>query len=426
MTLAPARLHRRLGPLGGATLSITISNLAARSLGLLVSFAAAAILEPARLGEFALLTVTAAFLGSVGVLGFGPLATRAIASADSIESAKAVATFVLSLCSGLLTVLGLGLCLLASPSIGVVSLPAAHTRGALITLAIWGFVVGINPLLVAIAAGHQAFSVCSVANVARAAVVGGGTTIGCIVGRSALDAAIGAAAAESLVALAVSARLWRSGWLSVGSGPMVVNRPHLVRQAVVSGAASLAIQFSMWAGQVVLSRSDDGLVANGAFLLASRLVLAVTLIPNALAMTGLPMLSDQKQPAVMRQRARQRIISYSFASAIPMAALMAVTAIVVLPAINVEYLAYRSTVTVMAVVGVAMSANNVLGSVAVAERRMRAWILSDWLLAATLLVVALVSVPVIGAAGLALSYLGAYAASVVLLMLDRRVDYRIV
>ena len=423
MTPSLAAASRYARTLGGGTASITISNLLARFFGLIVSFVAAALLQPERLGEFALLTISAAFLGAVGVLGFGPLASRAIAHAPVDDSAVAIATFVFRTCLGLLLALAACVFLTADPSLGITTLPGAGSRGAVAVVAIWGIGVGLNPLLMAIAAGHKAFGTCSVANLSRAVAVGLGTTIGCLGSGTALGAAIGAAAGELVLAVALAVYTWRRGWLALsGRQQAPPDRGRFLRQAGVAGAASLMIQFSMWAGQMLLSRTPDGLVASGAFLLATRLVLLVTLVPNALATTALPILADHQLSDEIRQGMRRRILRFTILTAVPTAVLVALLGVIVLPTISDEYLAYRSTVTLVAAVGALMALNNVLGSIAVAERRIGGWILSDWVLAAILLGVGALTVRSWGAPGLAIAYFVAYAASVAVLRFDRRVE----
>ena len=71
---------------------------------------------------------------------------------------------------------------------------------------------------------------------------------------------------------------------------------------------------------------------------------------------------------------------------------------------------------VLAIAAVPCVANDVLSSAALSEGRVRAWLLSDVALAATLAGLAVALVPAHGATGLAWAYLAAYTVSAAVLL----------
>jgi O-antigen/teichoic acid export membrane protein len=408
-------------------MAVSSSNLLSRGIGLASSLGAAAVLAPSELGGFAFLLMTASLLGALGTLGFGPLLTNAIAEADDARAARAIGTSGFEACLVLLALCAGVYMAALLPDFGFLSLPE-NTSAAIVTVALWGLCTGVNPILSAIMAGHREFGLITKLNLFRACTLAIGTYTGAAVGGSAVWAAAGACIGEGTSAFLAWGLSRRAGWIRTPALPgWKYDRRGMASTAVGAGLAALVIQAAMWVGQLMLLRTPDGSAHNGGFLLATRLALIVTLVPNALAMTSLPFLSDHRQSLASRQRQLGQVFLYGVAGAVPVALLLAVGGWYLTSLIGDEYLEFRPAILVMAFAGIAIAANNILGTFAVATHRLPSWILSDLLLAAVLVVGATLLVPHLKSTGLAWAYLAAYAASALVLLpslLDPRLASR--
>lgn len=380
--------------------------------------AQARLLGATELGVLALLTLSAGLLASVGACGMGPLLTGSVAASrrnGDVEGAGRTTYFALLVCGTALSISGV-LVVLVSIQSWFPWGDLTGSKGAnAVLVAAWSVAVGLNPILVSAVVGFGEFRASSCLVSARALLVGVGSILGAILGRTALGAGLGALCGEAVLLVSgicyltlrrqIRARhrgLWREG-------------RHLVRQSVLSGLAGIAIQLGMWVGQVLVSRSADGLVASGLFLLMARLVLMVTLVPNAVGTVALPNLAgaiglDGHDAAPRRYR------RLTLLTAVPVAAAVAVASDLLLPKLDERYGSFGFVIWAMCVAGVVMAVNNVQGNIALAAGAVRRWILSDWVLAASLLLLTVALVPKMGVDGLALSYLAAYTLSVLVLL----------
>ncbi len=405
----------RVGELGRATLLISASTAVARVIGLVAALAGAALLGPNELGGYAFMLASAGLIGSFGAMGFAPLTTRSIAAAGVGEDAGAVASFVIRASFGLLVLAAVAFGGMTDPTIGFLHIEGATTRTAITITGAWSLFMGINPILSAVLAGHRLFAVVGQLIAVRALLVGAGSILGAVIESSALGCALGATVGEGLAAL-LSLTVIRSRGHMVGTaaGGWAAGGRNLLRGAAAAGAASVLIQFAFWASQAILLGTDNGRADNGGFSLASRILLIVTFVPNAYAMASLPHLARLDTRVRVAQSRKVLLQSVAFAAAI--AAALGILGYAFIHRVDPGYAPYASTAALMAVVGVAISANNILGSMAVASQRLLAWIISDILLALGVMLGALLFVPGHGATGLALAHLLGYAVSAVWLV----------
>ncbi|AGL16326.1 lipopolysaccharide biosynthesis protein [Actinoplanes sp. N902-109] len=395
----------RLSGLARASGLTAVAGAAGRGAGLLAGLAGAAALGPAGYGAFAFLATSAVLVSACGVLGFGPLLTRAMAADPETRTAR-LAAAVLIVSTGL--TLGAGLVLVAGAWLtGVAVLHGTAAPAVLV----WALGTSGATILTAVFTGHRLFGAAALLTVARA-VLAGTAALGAAVGTGNPSlAALAAGGAEVLLALAGLGWLRRTG--RVAPVPVRLLRvvvAGLARPALAAGVASLAIQGALWLTQNLLLSGPGGLADNGAFALAGRLSLVVSMLPLALGGAAVPYLSRVAEPARGHALARQ-ITAWGLVLAVPVAALLAGLA----PAVNrwfgPGYAGYAPTTTLMAVTGVAVAANSVLGSVAVGLGTIRDWIVSDLLLAVVLAGAALMLVPRYGSQGAALAHLAGYGAS---------------
>jgi O-antigen/teichoic acid export membrane protein len=406
--------------LGRATLWVSVSNLGARGIGLVVALAAAYVVGPVELGVFAIMTVLSGLLAALGVLGFAPLCTRAVATAQEPAQARSVLNFVLTRSLLLQGVVLAGYAGLLGLSVSSVRVPGVGGLATYLVIPLWACLIGLNSVVVSAVTGHRAFRTLALINVTRSVLVGVLTMTACIVSTTAESAAAGAAFGELAALCFGLICLRRSGWLGrAGPSSQSAELRIMLKQAVLAGLASVALVGAMWWGQVLVSRSDDGLVGSGAFLLCSRLLLVVTLVPNALSAAALPMLSRQGRASLGRRNLEQRSLRLGLSAAVMTAVVLVAGIATLLPILSPEYSAFKVMFGVMGLVGIAVAANNILGSILLGAGQTRTWIASDWVLAVTLFLVALVAVRTHGATGLAMAHLAGYGASVLVMVAFR-------
>jgi O-antigen/teichoic acid export membrane protein len=405
----------------GGVGAVALGTFSARGIGFVTSFVAAAAIGASEFGQYALLLAVTTVIASAGGMGLATPLTRSVAAAQTQRDAAAVATGAIHAAARALTLLGVLVLLLCWPAWGLLHPPGAEGELAVVAVAVWVLGTGCNPLFVGTLVGRQRFAASAKLTAIRSVGVALGTVVGCSLAPSAAATAMGSALGELAIAGGAYVIGIRQGWLTKRGRTDLRASRQVMRVGLAAGAAGLAIQISMWVGQVLVSRSVDGLVATGLFLLATRLTLAVTFIPNALATVILPRLtSEQSSQRDPRELSRPYLVA-TLALACAAAALVGALSVVLAPRLHEEYAAYSSTLVLMAVLAVLIALNNFYGSVVVARGRTTLWVASDFALAAVLLTVALVFVPAYGAAGLAAANLVAFAVSIGVLIQGLRV-----
>jgi O-antigen/teichoic acid export membrane protein len=182
--------------------------------------------------------------------------------------------------------------------------------------------------------------------------------------------------------------------------------------------ASLAVQPAMWVGQIVLVRRTDGAVQTGYFAYGYRWYLFIMFFASAMAPIGLPMLTNLR--ATARGSTHARFLRIAVAVNL---------VVVILPGLAVVLLAHRltslagtgyapaaPTIVVLALTCIPSTINTVLSQAALSLDRVRAWVVSDVVLAGSLVVSAVALVPRLGSVGLADAYLIGMTATCAVLM----------
>lgn len=418
------RLRRRLiasdgsgsrSGLGRATLLIASGSGAARLAGFLGALVGASALGPAGYGSFAYFAATAALIAAISMLGFAPLATRHIAASETRNRAQEVATFS----TGVTVAIAIAMaCAYACCALLRVPLVPGSERGQVLVpcmIAAWAALQVLPPQLSAVANGFSDFRLSATLTAVRAVAVSAGTGFAAIVTERADLTLCAAVTAEALSVILCAGLVRNRRWIVWRPGRRVDRRAFLV-QSASAGVASLAISAAIWAAQFLLVHSSDGYAQNGAFAFANRLVLVVTFVPSAIAASSLPYLADHTI-ADDRVGARLRsVLRMTGISSVIAAAIAVAVAVTVVPIVLPEYGQFRWVIVLMLAAGVPISWNNVLGSVALAFHAIRAWVLSDLVLAAIMGLLAWLVVDHWHAEGVALAFLIAYGVSAVMLI----------
>jgi O-antigen/teichoic acid export membrane protein len=184
----------------------------------------------------------------------------------------------------------------------------------------------------------------------------------------------------------------------------------LARGAVPAGVASLSIQAAIWFTQSLLLLRADGLSENGAFGLASRLSLLVSFLPVALATASVSFIGQQTDAAQAHAMAK-RIIKVGICASLVAMALLGSMAAYLNDLFGTGYAEHASTTALMALAGLAVSTNALLGNTAVGMGRVREWVTSDIVLAIAMAVTASLLIPRYGPDGAAITHLLSYGIS---------------
>ncbi|WP_328425701.1 polysaccharide biosynthesis C-terminal domain-containing protein [Micromonospora sp. NBC_00389] len=384
---------------------------------MLAALAGAAVLGSEQYGLFAFLTLTVSLLNSFAVPGLAPLVNQAIAATGDLRRAGALTSVALSFVAVQLFICCTGFLLL----VDVAKVDWSGQGNELLqgfgsAVAVWWTVAtGFGIVISAVFAGHKRFATLAKLTFARAVLVGCTTvTVGAMYGSATLSAAAAGTAEMAMTAVGLVIVL-KARWLvPAGRHEAMALARSLVRRAVPAGAAALSINGAAWLLQSLLLSRADGLAENGGFALASRLSLVVSFLPGALANSSITYVAGPSDPLRTRSVVL-RVVKIGMAFAVA-AALSIVVAANYLPALlGPTYEQFSSVIVIMALTGVAVSANHVLGSVAVGLGRIRAWVISDGVLAAALCILALLLAPRYGANGAAIATGFAYAVSAALL-----------
>ncbi|MEU4423059.1 oligosaccharide flippase family protein [Actinoplanes sp. NPDC024001] len=402
-----ARLSTLVGKdsLGRASMLSALGSGAGRAAGLIAGLGAAAVLGSAEFGVFTYLTATAALISMLGVLGFGPLVTRAVAAGPDTLEVRQIAAAVLLVTTALLAVAGCAVAAVAS----VTPIGMLHGSG-LVAALLWALGLGTSTVVTAVLTGHRRFTVVTVLTVVRAVASGSAVYAASVTTADAAVAALAAGTAETLLAAVGVLVLIQRRYLATFPARLLCSRvTGLITPAVSAGIAGLAIYGVGWLVQITLLLRPDGLAENGAFGLACRLSLIGSFLPSTLAGAAVPYLGRQSPPAA-RALAR-RIVRFGLGTATLVSLTLAAASPMLNEAFGPSYAGYAATTALMACASLTVSANALLSSVAVGLGRLRHWIVSDLVLAAVMAAAALVLVPALGASGAAASHLISYAVS---------------
>jgi O-antigen/teichoic acid export membrane protein len=410
------------GGLGHASLVNATGMGVGRAIGLLSALAGALMLGTEQYGAFAYLATTATVISSLSVLGFAPLVTRGVAASRSKSQAATVTGTAIVIVCGLLITWTLAqgaVVTLADLGSTWPEFRIVEGVGSLV-VAIWAAATTIFAITSATIAGNQQFRLLTMLTVVRAVAVGGAACAVAAVNAVGAASALAAACADLIVALFSLILLRRAGDIRKPARAEIVGEAlKLSKGAIPAGAASLLIQAALWLTQSMLLLRPDGLSENGAFAIATRLCLIVTFLPSALATASVSYIARQDDGALAR-RLGWRIVGFGTAASLVGMLLAGGVGSYAMVTLSTDYADYTTTTTLMAVAGVAISANVLLGNVAVALGRIRAWVVSDVVLAASLMGIAFLLVPGFGANGAAVASIVSYAVSACVLLFSLR------
>ena len=207
--------------------------------------------------------------------------------------------------------------------------------------------------------------------------------------------------------------------------PFRISLPALRRlwhYALPAFVAFMVVFAALLYGQLLLSRQDVGYAEVGLFNVAYRWHLAIVFLPAAIAPAVLPMMTRllaQDDPHRARWVFRINLFASVLLAAFP-AAILALAAAPILELSGSFYGKHPEPLVVLALASIPSVANNVLSSAALSLGATRLWLVSDVALGACLLGAAAWLVNAHGAGGLAFSYLAAYMATDLVLVLGLR------
>jgi O-antigen/teichoic acid export membrane protein len=231
--------------------------------------------------------------------------------------------------------------------------------------------------------------------------------LGALIGFS-VGQALAAAAAFLLLhhalaarSLAVSYRLERA-----------VLRP-LWRLGVPTFIAFVTVSSAILAGQVLLSHQHRGYEQVAIFTAAYRWHLAILFVPAAVAPLLVPVMT--RLAAAARGPRLRSLFQRSVAGTLLLAAVPALVVALAAPLVlglSGDFYAHHSLpLVLLAAAAIPAALNNVLSGTSVSLGAVRAWLVSDVVLALVLVGAGALLIASMQASGLALAYLGAYVAT---------------
>jgi O-antigen/teichoic acid export membrane protein len=274
--------------------------------------------------------------------------------------------------------------------------------------------------------GLQGFSRMAASQFAQGGLAGLGLIAGAVV-----DGAVGALAGFSIGTVAaggisyilVRQEAARAG-IRVARGTASVERRRMWVVAMPALAAFVTLYAALLGGQLLLSRSHGGYQQVALFNVAYRWHLGILFIPGTIAPALLPMIAGlRSQGSISGARAlfKLNLILAAVITLVP-ALLMIAAARLVLGFSGAYYSRHPAVLIVLALATVPGAINNVLSAASVGLGAMRAWLVSDLVLAVAFIGTAVAVIPSARAVGLSWAYLAGYVATdgVLVLPLRRR------
>lgn len=387
-----------------------------RAAMLAASVLVARIIAPSEFGKLTLALTAITLLSGLAGMGLGLALTRQVAEVRTTDPRTAGRYIGSAL---VLTVLGgvlVAAVLLAARSFFANLLLQDRRLGSLVAAAAAAVLfTGLNLAIQSSLSGLEAFR-----RLARSQLIQGlGTGVGLVVGAE-LDGATGAlaglAAGQALAAAASFEVLRRE---AAAQAVVVSYRLEasvlraLWRFGLPTFCGFVAVTSAVLGAQVVLSHQSGGYAQVAIFSLANRWHLAILFLPASLAPVLVPVMTRLNASARAREVASifRATMWGTFALAAATAVVIAACAPIVLGFSGGFYSRHTLPLVVMAAASVPAALNNVLSSTAVSLGAMRAWLLSDLVLAAVLVGTATALAAGLHATGLAIAYLAAYLAT---------------
>ncbi|MGY1802943.1 hypothetical protein ACI78T_06655 [Blastococcus sp. SYSU D00922] len=367
---------------------------------------AAGLLGAGGYGTYAFILATVGLSAGVGQLGIAPIVSREIARTEKPD-AGAFATVVIGTTATTSAVI-------AAVSIVVIKLfdvgSVASTVDVWLAVGIvaWAMASGVSTIAQAILVGRQWFSSAALVLALRSISISAATVAGALSGDF-RQTTIPVLLTECGVAIGTLLYLRYRGLLRLDARSFDARAKlaHVMRIGSSSGFASLMVQVSFWGGSAWLMSQPGGAAANGAFAVALRIALGASVIPAALTTVLVPLLSSGR-PDISRRD------STVMPSAV--AALCALAVSLVMPYLFDTWLHdygdFAAVFFVMLAGIVPVVMNETIGAVALAGGHIRAWVVSDVVLATVAALVYWPTVPAAGALGLAVAHVAGYTVSI--------------
>lgn len=267
--------------------------------------------------------------------------------------------------------------------------------------------------------GLEAFRAVAALQGLQGVVSGAGLVAGAVTG-GVRGALIGFAAGQlvaAAVGIAVLRRHATAQSIPLRVRPKRAEARSLAAFAAPAIVASIVVSLALLGGQILLRDQPDGYAHIAEFSVAYRWHLAIVFVPVALLPAAIPILTRMQRRD--RQEARDAL-RFTLIAGVAMAAIPALIIAVAAPFImglSGDYYAARPwTLVVLAIAAVPLVLNNILSSAAISYGAVRAWLVSDIVLAVGVVALALALVPDLQAAGLAVAYLGGYLLTDIALM----------
>ncbi len=415
---------------GGASWTLAGAVLG-RSVSLAGTIIATRLLLPSRFGQLSAIQLVIGTFAVIASLGLGIAVTKRVAEyrakdLERVGDFASSATKIVAVSSGVtvaIVILGrdwLAETLLHSPELAT---PLALTSGMVFTSSILTVQTGIL-------AGLEAFKEAAIANSLRSVLTSVLLVTG--IGIAGINGGlIGGVVGEAATILWVIPAVFRSGAArGISMHRRGDDRPgawaSLRQVGLPALAASVAILLSLLVGQRMLLEQPGGFAHVAQFSVAYKWSMVVLFIPSSAALVMLPLLSNlagAKAHIAFRRLLRTTFVSLSLVTAIP-ALIMIVSRDFVLGLSGGKYESDSVAFVILMAATIPITWNTILSQSALALDAIRAWLVSDVVLALTLGSTAFLLIPRHHAAGLASAYAVGYVATCVVLAIPVRVRLR--
>lgn len=403
-----SRSANAMRPSGWLLLAAIVSRLSALVALLVVS----RTLAPSELGRLTLMQTAALLATAAAGLGLPLAVARQVAHVRE-ESADAAGRYL-----GTAVLVTASACAVTIAAFTVAREWVAATALGDSTLAdlVPAAVIGVAGLSLASVtqaglSGLEAFRAVAALQGLQGVVSGAGLVVGAATA-GVRGALIGFAAGQlvaAAVGIAVLRRHATAQSIALRVRPKRSEARSLAAFAAPAILASIVVSLALLGGHILLRDQADGYAHIAEFSVAYRWHLAIVFVPVALLPAAIPILTrlQRRDRQAARDALRFTLITGVAMAAIP-AALIAVAAPFIMGLSGDYYAARPWTLVVLAIAAVPLVLNNILSSAAISYGAVRAWLVSDVVLAVGVVALALALVPDLQAAGLAVAYLGGY------------------
>jgi O-antigen/teichoic acid export membrane protein len=395
---------------------LLVSAVASRMAALAATVVVSRVLMPASFGRLAVLQTAVTALAAIAGFGVGVALIKRVAEVRSTAPSLAgryVGAGLLATAAGGLAVTALYLA--AAHPVSLWLTRTSHGQSAVIASSGAILFTALLTSTQGALAGMESFRRVAISQALQSAV----PSLGLIVGAelSGLNGALAGYSVASAVAAGASLVMLRTALRGQGipiarSFDPAVWRA-LLRLGAAAFAASLVVTSALLFGQLILAYRSHGYAQVALFNVSYRWQLGIMLLPGTLASVLLPTMA--RLGAQGRDTASARLFTLNarltaIVSAVP-ALLLALLAPVVLGLSGKYYSHHLAPFRILMLAAVPGALNNVLSSAGISLGAIRAWLVSDIVLALAFFATAVTLIPGHGATGLALAFLAGYVAT---------------